>query len=108
MKAKVRKEFPGRPDNESTVRTIRVGEVISGDLACVAIAEGWAKEVDDATGKEPKAKAGNNKAPAGDGLDELSDDDLAKIVSAELVPEDVPAGADRTAVIDIIRAKRQG
>lgn len=43
--ATVTTEFPGRPDNAEKVRTIAVGETIDGDLAEVAIRQGWATEV---------------------------------------------------------------
>jgi hypothetical protein len=45
MKAKVTKEFAGRPDGEALSRTVKVGEVIVGDLAAVAVREKWADEV---------------------------------------------------------------
>lgn len=45
MFAKVTKAFQGRPDNEPLSRTIREGEVITGDLADVAVKEKWATEV---------------------------------------------------------------
>jgi hypothetical protein len=44
MLVTVTTEFPGRPDNEALARRIKVGEVISGELAAVALAEGWASE----------------------------------------------------------------
>lgn len=44
-KAKVTKAFPGRPDDETKVREIEPGEFISGELASVAVREGWAEEV---------------------------------------------------------------
>lgn len=47
MKAKVVKAFPGRPDNEIRTRTIEEGEVISGDLAQVAVREEWAEVVEE-------------------------------------------------------------
>jgi hypothetical protein len=48
MQAKVTQEFAGRPDGEALSRTIKVDEVISGDLAAVAIREKWAvPELDD-------------------------------------------------------------
>lgn len=52
MKAKVTTEFPGRPDGESQARAIKVDEVISGELAEVAVREKWAEEVGD----EPSEK----------------------------------------------------
>ncbi|CAN5480273.1 hypothetical protein BH10PSE7_BH10PSE7_15430 [soil metagenome] len=48
MKAIVAKEFPGCADGQTQTRMIAVGETIEGDLAAVAVREGWAEEV-----KEP-------------------------------------------------------
>ncbi len=45
MQAKVTKEFAGRPDDEAMSRTVAVGEIITGDLAAVAVRENWAEEV---------------------------------------------------------------
>ena len=45
MQAKVTTEFSGRPDSDALARTIKVGEVITGDLAAVAVREKWAEEV---------------------------------------------------------------
>jgi hypothetical protein len=45
MFAKVTVEFPGKPDNEVVSRLVKVGEVINGDLAVVAVGQGWAVEV---------------------------------------------------------------
>jgi hypothetical protein len=64
MEAVVTKEFPGRPDSEMHVRTIKVGETITGDLARVAVDEKWAK-----------AKGGKAEQPA---------NPLAKLTVAEL------------------------
>lgn len=62
MKAKVSKEFPGLPDGAAQVRMIKVGEVISGDLARVAVAESWATEFKDAAlGHETSLPAKLNK-----------------------------------------------
>jgi len=47
MKAKVIKEFPGRPDHEALTRTIEVGETVEGDLAAVAVREKWAEEIEE-------------------------------------------------------------
>ena len=47
MKAVVVKSFPGRPDNEAASRTIAVREIITGELADVAVENGWAEEVAD-------------------------------------------------------------
>ncbi|MCV0371080.1 hypothetical protein [Filomicrobium sp.] len=43
MRAKVTLAFPGRPDDEIMTRTIGEGEIVEGDLAVVAVREGWAK-----------------------------------------------------------------
>lgn len=50
MKATVVKAFPGRPDREVMTRQIAVGEEIEGDLADVAVCNGWAEEVSDGEG----------------------------------------------------------
>lgn len=42
--ATVIQEFKGVPDGEHHVRRFRVGDEVTGDLARVAIAEGWATE----------------------------------------------------------------
>ncbi len=55
MKAKVTTAFPGRPDTEVMTRTIAVDEVIGGDLAAVAVKEGWAEEVADEAADEAEA-----------------------------------------------------
>lgn len=47
MQAKVTTEFAGRPDDEALSRTIKVGEIINGDLAAVAVREKWAEEAGD-------------------------------------------------------------
>jgi len=47
MHAKVLKEFPGCADDNPITRMIKEGEIISGDLAKVAVGEGWAEEVAD-------------------------------------------------------------
>jgi hypothetical protein len=45
MRAKVTTEFPGRPDAESLPRQILVGEVVTGDLARLAVEQKWAEEL---------------------------------------------------------------
>lgn len=55
--AKVIKEFSGAPDGEVYARLFAVGDEVHGDLAAVAIREGWA------TDEELKAaKPAENKA----------------------------------------------
>lgn len=62
MKAKVTKEFAGRPDGEVLTRTLTEGEIIEGDLAEVAIGLGWAKPAEEASAKETNAPARTKKA----------------------------------------------
>jgi hypothetical protein len=69
MKAKVMKAFPGVPDGENQVRQINEGEVITGDLAAVAVREKWAEEIaeelfDDADGKAKPADHGKGSKKA--------------------------------------------
>ena len=45
IKAKVAREFSGKPDDEIKARTIAKGEVIKGELARVAIDNKWATEI---------------------------------------------------------------
>lgn len=46
-RAYVVEEFDGRPDDEPQVRKVKEDEVISGDLAEIAVKEGWAKMMTD-------------------------------------------------------------
>lgn len=41
--ARVIKVFKGVPDGESAARTFHVGDEVEGDLARVALREGWAE-----------------------------------------------------------------
>jgi len=66
MKAKVIKEFPGRPDHEALTRTITVGEIVEGELAAVAVREEWAVEE-----AEDIDAAGSEDADADDGKPDL-------------------------------------
>lgn len=52
MKAKVTKSFAGVPDGEIYPREIQKGEIVAGELAAIAVREGWAKKVE---GDEPPA-----------------------------------------------------
>lgn len=61
MKVIVKTAFPGRPDNEAVSRTIAVGEEIAGDLAAVAVKEGWAEELPE------ESPATEDDASQGDG-----------------------------------------
>lgn len=57
MQAKVTTSFSGKPDDEILARTIAVDEVITGDLAIVAVNLGWASDLD-----APKAKKARQAA----------------------------------------------
>jgi hypothetical protein len=46
MRAKVLTKFPGATDDNPVTRFIEEGEVITGDLAKVAIDNGWAEKID--------------------------------------------------------------
>lgn len=48
LRAKVIKLFPGVPTGQVLARPIEVGEEIDGDLARVAIDNGWAEELREA------------------------------------------------------------
>lgn len=67
MKAKVTKEFPGLVDGAAVVRTIKEGEIISGELAKVAVREKWAEEI---SGKQ---------AAKGDASDDLHKKTVAEL-----------------------------
>ena len=56
MKAKVTKAFPGLPDGAVKVVNFEVGDVVTGDLARVAVENGWAKVVSEPVSDAPKSK----------------------------------------------------
>jgi hypothetical protein len=76
MKAIVTTAFPGVPDGESMTRRIEVGEQIVGDLASVAVREGWALKIE-----------------AGEGVVDMKPDEPAKQESAD--PAVILAGKSR-------------
>lgn len=53
MRVVVTQEFLGKPDGQVYGRPILVGEVLTGDLAELALREGWAEE-QEAEQAEPK------------------------------------------------------
>lgn len=58
MKATVTTETNARPDGEPLPRAVKVGEVIEGDLAAVAVRDKWAEEIaDEDTPAKAPAKA---------------------------------------------------
>ena len=64
-RAKVIKPFKGAPDGECHPKSFVAGDVVSGDLADVAIAEGWAKKMKGAPENKDKGAAPENKAEGG-------------------------------------------
>lgn len=64
--ARVIQAFKGVPDGESYTRTFKPGDEVTGDLARVAVLEGWATEEKAATVPKNKAhaKAPRNKSGA--------------------------------------------
>lgn len=72
MRAKVTTSFSGKPDEEFLARTIAVDEIIEGDLAGVAVNEGWAIDLDAPKARkaktppvEPPAAGAPGEPPAG-------------------------------------------
>ncbi len=57
IKAEVIKEFAGRPDKAAVAKVFSPGDMIEGDLAAVAVANGWAKQL----AEQSKTKRGRNK-----------------------------------------------
>lgn len=57
MQAKVITSFSGKPDDEILARTIAVDEIITGDLAAVAVGLGWASDLDAPKGKKARQAA---------------------------------------------------
>ena len=72
MEAQVVEEFVGCADGESKPRTFKVGEIISGDLARVALDEKWAKR---ARRKKPRAATAAQSKPSNDDAAEDEDSD---------------------------------
>ena len=56
IKAKVTKAFDGVPDGAVYPKSWEPGDIVEGDLARVAVAEGWAKEEKPAKGKPADEK----------------------------------------------------
>lgn len=91
MQANVTKEFPGRPDNEPLARAIKVGEIIGGDLAAVAVREGWAVALPD-----------EGPEPADDGLDAMTASQLKAFAAEHGIDlGDATKKADIRATIDL-------
>ena len=63
MNVIVTKEFPGCLDGERQTRTIKVGEVILGDLAKVAFDAGWADIEKKPTRNNARPASGKQNQP---------------------------------------------
>ena len=57
MDAVVTKPFKGAPDGEIYPRDFNVGDKLAGDLAAVAVKEGWAIEGDKSPDEGVKSRA---------------------------------------------------
>ena len=55
MQARVVQPFFGAPDGEVYAREFAEGDIVQGDLAAVAVREGWAKPVKIGKEKQPEA-----------------------------------------------------
>jgi hypothetical protein len=56
MKARVIRAFMGAPDGALHPRLFEVPEVVEGDLARVAIAEGWAESLDSVSAMQESSR----------------------------------------------------
>jgi hypothetical protein len=56
MDAKVIKTFNGRPDDQVLTRTLSPGDIVTGDLAAVAVREKLAVEIKTRKGKKSPAE----------------------------------------------------
>lgn len=64
MKAIVTKSFPGCADGDRHTQTFKEGQIITGDLAKVAIENGWAEEQGAGEkAKKPERNASISSAP---------------------------------------------
>lgn len=92
MKAKVTKEFPGRPDDEPLARTIVEGEIIQGALADVAVDLGFAEAL----------KEGGSDAVPDDGLEDMTVAQLEELASERAV--DLGGAKKKAEIIAVLRA----
>lgn len=90
MKCIVEKEFNGVPTGDTRSRAIVPGEVLTGEIAEVAVREKWAKEVPDDYDPEAEAKAEADKKSAAETkakaarraeLEAMTVDDLKKLAA---------------------------
>ncbi|MGO6999009.1 hypothetical protein [Rhizobium leguminosarum] len=98
MRAKVLKEFPGCTDDNPITRMIKEGEIISGDLAKVAIGEGWAEEAAD------DAVADNS--PDMPAFDDMNMGQLKAYAAERQI--DLGTATRRAEIIAVLKAVRSG
>jgi hypothetical protein len=67
MRARVTKQFFGRPDHEYEVRDIEVGEEIDGELAKIAVKDRNATPIREVEEAPAQAKLKEKKGGQGDG-----------------------------------------
>jgi hypothetical protein len=60
--AKVTKEFDGCPDGEVHPKSFKPGDIVEGDLARVAIENGWAEGSSEPSGEPKKRRRGSKPA----------------------------------------------
>lgn len=116
--AKVVKPFKGVPDGESLVRDFAEGDEVTGDLAIVAIREGWAEEAPAEAGEDSGETLDDGGKP--DGIDRDADGrviipdewkelhHMKKIALARAISgDDVDTKAAAEAIIDAELTSRQ-
>lgn len=89
--AKVTEAFDGVPDGSIYPRRFKVGEPVFGDLAVVAINNGWAEEGDDAPA-DPLAALKDAVKTAG-----------AAVGKAKKAHKDAAPGADKEKAADLLK-----
>lgn len=99
MKAKVIKAFEGVPDGQVHPVTNAVGAEIVGDLAAVAVANGWAKKLTSAAIDDAARSTGAAGDIAGYTVAELK-------ALAEKEGVDLAAGAKKADIVAAILAAR--
>jgi len=102
MKAIVTKAFVGRPDDEIVARNIATGEVLTGDLADVALREKWAEPVEKA---DRRAAAAAAKAAAE--KQQIIEAAQAKLADAEATLAAADEAGKATAQVAVDEAKQK-
>lgn len=90
MDARVTRAFDGVPDGMIHPRRIAAGEIISGDLARVALESGWAEEI---------RAVGETSSPA---LDKLSKAELEQLAAERKI--DISAAKTKADIIAALEA----